>query len=664
MTTAAVDEAPGRADPDPAAARLLDGLRPLLSLGARCSRREPVELLALGDALLSPPDGADGSLRGGRSELNGDGCPLQLCVTSSAEGNRTRVIADPAWWHGDPGPRLEASRRVLGLAMRRCGAAELEPLADRLFEAFDPNDRAVLSSFDRGFVWIGAGVDGPGVAVYLDARPFGRDGAWDKARWWLGDTEAVQRCVQSLRRHATVASLGFEGAAPARAVAKLYFRLDRPVRLGDLGVEPLADPALAVFLAKVIGLRHMDLSGTVFSLGFDLATGTVADAKVDLCGHCLPRPAAEWAELFEDLAETFGLRQVLSAGDLVSGKCDVAFVGFGTDRRERHRLNVYLRPSAEKGEVTPENRRDRLRAACRTAVGNLLDLQHGAGRWEDYRLPVGSSTQWVTGFAGLALARIAAVTDDAAARSGAEAAARRLLEHRDYAAGWGFNGRTGADADSTAVVIRLLRALELPVERRDERWLLERWRPEGGFATYEGPGYWGAVHPCVTAMAVPALAESDLEGLRGGLTAYLRRTVRPDGTWPAYWWRSHYYSTFHHLLLLRRLGMADSSVTPPALDLPSVPETPTHLSAFETAYAAGIAWLTGEEDRADALLTGLLARQRFDGGWSGAPNLRVTEPDCAEPWESPRGRLYADQRGVITTASVLLVLAEILGGGP
>ncbi len=655
MPATTTDGAPGGTDRDPV--DTTRRIRGLLSLGARHCGRAPDEVLALGDLLLAPPDGVDGALRGGRSELNGDGCPVQLCLTSSAEGHRERLIVDPAWWHGDPGARLEASRRAVGLALRRCGAAGLMQLGDRLFEEVDPGDRALLAAFDRGFVWIGAGLDRPGVAVYLDAWPFGRDGAWDRAHRWLGGTGPARRCVEGLRPHATVASLGFEGVDPARAVAKLYFRLDRPLRLGDLGTGLLADPALAVFLAKVIGDRRMNLSGTVFSLGFDLATGEVADAKADLCGHCVPRPAAEWAELLTDLAETFGLRRTTVADDLVAGACDVAFVGFGTDRRGRHRLNVYLRPPEERAEVVTENRDARVRAACRAAVGNLLDLQHGTGGWEDYRLPVGSSTQWVTGFAGFALARVAAVTGDAAARAAAEAAARHLLEHRAYPAGWGFNDRTGPDADSTAVTIRLLRALGLPVERRDERWLLERWRPEGGFATYDGPGHWGSPHPCVTAMAVPALADPDLEGLREGLTAYLKRTVQPDGTWPAYWWRSHYYSTFHHLLLLRGLGLLAGSFVPP-----HGPGAPAHPSAFETAYAAGIAWLAGDEEQTDTLLTRLLAGQRFDGGWSGAPDLRVTEPDCARPWESPRGRTYTDPRGVITTASALLVFAEILGG--
>ena len=638
--------------------RSLGKLESLLSVGARHSGLDLDDVLSLGRTLLGPPYGESRALRGGRSALNNDGCPMQLCFTATAEGHRARLIVDPAWWHGDPGSRLAASRRVLSDAMRLRGAERLEPLTARLFETVDGGNQAL---FGHGFIWIGAGLDRPGVAVYLDAGPFGRQGAWEKADWWLGGAAAdrVHRLTEELRGHATVASIGCEGTGPGHVIGKLYVRLDHSVRLTRLGVDLLTDPAFAVFLARTVGSQGMNLRGMVLSLGFDLATGKVVDAKIDLCGHCLPLDHTGWTDVLTDVSATLGLRQLPLREELPARSCDVAFAGLGVTAGGRRRLNVYLRPRVEDITVTAESRPDRLRTACHAAADYLCGLQHDTGWWADYQLPVGASTQWVTAFAGLALARTAAATGDAVARSAAEAAARWLLRHRGYPAGWGYNDRTGADAGSTAVAIRLFRALGIRVRREDERWLLGHWRPAGGFATYEGPGCWGDAHPCVTAMAAMALSETDLRGLRGEVAAYVRRTLGPDGTWPAYWWRSHCYSTFHHLTLLRRLGTSGERVAPsPRLVVPA------HASAFETAYLAGAAWLRGDTAQADRLLAGLLAGQRFDGSWPGAANLRVTDPDCAKPWETPRGELYVDQRGVMTTSSVLLVLSEMIGGRP
>jgi hypothetical protein len=584
---------------------------------------------------------------------------VQLCLTLSAEGHRARVLADPAWWHGDPAARLAASRTALDQALRLSGADRLAPLADQLFEFVPAAQSSLVESFDRGFIWIGAGLDRPGVAVYLDARPFGREGAWDKAEQWLGGGPAVKRQLAGLRGPATVASIGFEGTDQEHVVGKLYFRLDRAVPLGELGTDLLGDPALAQFMVAVIGRRPMRLSGVVFSLGFDLGTGSVTDAKVDLCGHCLPYDGVAWAGLLQDLSQGFGLVSPAGvAADLLAGSCDVAFLGFGTGAAGQPRLNVYLRPPRDDSPVTARTRADRVRASCQAAVEYLRGLQ-AEGGWDDYRLPVGSSTQWVTGFAGLALAQAAAATGDTGARAAAEAAADWLLAHHDYPAGWGYNGQTGADADATAVAIRLLRLLGRPVPARDERWLLGHWRPEGGFATYDGPGCWGDVHPCVTAMAAMALDDATLHGLGDEMAVYLKRFGRADGTWPAYWWRGHHYSTFHHHQLLRRLGVAGDFPAPsPGLGLAD--DAP----AFDLAYAAGTAWLAGDEKEADRLLTRLINDQRFDGGWRGAPTLRVTEEDCARPWEAPRGTLYPDLRGVMTTASAVLAFAAILGGDP
>ena len=101
---------------------------------------------------------------------------------------------------------------------------------------------------------------------------------------------------------------------------------------------------------------------------------------------------------------------------------------------------------------------DKIDSAIDASTTYLLNQQAADGHWEDYSLPVGPSDAWVTAYVGLALGHVTPHTGAAAAPSAAKRAARWLVTNRPYAAGWGYNGRTRPDADSTAHVIALLQA--------------------------------------------------------------------------------------------------------------------------------------------------------------------------------------------------------------
>src|SRR5437868_2631287 len=91
-----------------------------------------------------------------------------------------------------------------------------------------------------------------------------------------------------------------------------------------------------------------------------------------------------------------------------------------------------------------------IRSAVEAACAYLLTRQHADGRFIDYALPVGPSDEWVSAVAGLALAEAGAHGWHAGAVEGAHRAAAWLARVRHPRAGWGFNRRTEADADSTA----------------------------------------------------------------------------------------------------------------------------------------------------------------------------------------------------------------------
>lgn len=298
--------------------------------------------------------------------------------------------------------------------------------------------------------------------------------------------------------------------------------------------------------------------------------------------------------------------------------------------------------------------RDSIEQAITRATEYLVDLQDVDGHWEEYALPVGASDAWVTAYFGLALHAVAAGKRNSRAGEAAYRAALWLRGHRPYSAGWGYNGCSGPDADSTAHALALLAAAGLPQEERDAAWLLERWQPEGGFATFDGPQGWGAAHPEIAAICYRVLPPHHQAGLRPNLLEYLQRTRRSDGSWPAYWWSTCFYSTFACLSLLRVLAPA----TPPC-HLAGLQELGHICSAFDLALAIGIASFQDPAQRQPALVKGLLSHQNENGSWQGAATLRVTEWTCYPTPEEPKGKLYMDLRGLMSTATALSILTRL-----
>jgi hypothetical protein len=289
----------------------------------------------------------------------------------------------------------------------------------------------------------------------------------------------------------------------------------------------------------------------------------------------------------------------------------------------------------------------------------LAQRQRPDGHWEDFELPVGSSNAWVTAYVGLALARLgrSPAAEIAGARDAASRAAAWLDRHRPYDAGWGFNDRTGADADSTAHALLLLRAVGRRVRADDERWLADAWQPGGGFATYRRADGWGLAHPDVTPVAYRALSREQRQRLRPHVVVCVRSSRDADGSWPAYWWRTRHYSTFLNGRLARDLGATPSS---PGAVVSHEDSRAVH-SVFDLVFVtAATALRAGAASVVNGLLSLLVERQRPDGGWPGARNLRVMRHDAPAPWTHPAGELYADTHGLITTASAVRLIATMV----
>ena len=627
----------------------------LLAAARRLDPAHGDGLAALGRLLLGAPESSSGALA--PSRLNSDGSPLQLCLTAGPDAATLRLIGDPGAGVLDRAQQLEWARAALQRTFDS-RAAELTAVAGDALErivGFEPNGDEPLARFASGIAWLAAAPAGPGAGLYLDVRAHGVTRGWRAARAWLEEAlpspAAAIAALDTIEPVAEPASVALEGRGREDARAKVYFRLREPSPLSALGIDLFSAPVALAFLERALADRTLERDGLVLGAGFRLADGALSDVKLDVCGHCLAYERGEWAALIGALTADLGLAPLPVADALADGDLDVSFVGLRVDAAGSVRLNLYLKAAANGGRLTDE----RLAAALADAVTVLGSAQRADGAFVDYDLPVGSSDQWVTAYTGRALAEADARAGVPAAADAARRAARWLDAHHCEPGGWGFNGSTGADADSTAFALALRRRLGLPQDERDLAVIAEQWR-DGGVATYDGPGGWGVAHVDVTPLAFLALPAAERQRRLPALLDFLRRTRRDDGVWPSYWWRGATYATFQVLALLDELGLDEADLPWPV----RVPRLAAS-NAFELACAAGVELLrAGPGDRLDTALSELLALQRPDGRWSGSENLRVTDDSVTEASEDAPGACYADSAGLVTTATAVEVIARAL----
>jgi hypothetical protein len=604
--------------------------------------------------------GADGSVRGffpGASCLNNDGSPLQLCLTSGHKGIALRAIGDPGAFYSSTEERYSSSIQTLLSVIESNDALELTPLAKETIALLIPQACEERNAYKQGFVWIAASPDQPGIAFYLEMAWLGLENAWRAVERWLAHVlpspDAARRRVKTLSRHCVVASAGLEGSTVANTRAKIYFRLLKAIGLGALEVDMFSSKEMKDFLSIAMGSYEVDREGLVMSVGFSLLTGELADAKIDLCGHCLTHTPGEWSSVVRHITRRFSLAPLDTDPVLESGEYQVAFIGLGLTTDYQPRLNLYAKHNAPTG--APEL--DELRSALADAVGYLQSIQNQDGSWSDFHLPVGASDQWVTACAALALAQCGETScssDVAAAVKGAT----WLSENRTYKAGWGYNGATGPDSDSTAIAIALFDELGMSVPEQDRAFLRNHWRDGDGIATFDGPEAWGAGHWDVTPWGYHGMLPEDRELYRQRFLLALWNNRMGNGFWRAYWWRNPYYSTFVTLEVLERLGIPEPEA---ALDesAPSI-----HVdNPFDLGCYIGIESLRDPSDhRIGGHLRALLNWQEGDGRWPCAANLRVTDHQCYAPWDSPEGAYYEDRQSVLTTATIARILSRILAG--
>lgn len=284
----------------------------------------------------------------GRSRLNADGSPLQVCATLTQRGTRVRFLADPATDCIAP-----EQRRLIAIAAARAVAAHHSSDLGAVLEATAttslPGAPDEWRSLNNGAVWVAAGLQDRSIALYANlewAAPLHRVTI---AQSWLDQllgsgSETARSWLSRITARGYLSCVAVEGCDIADARAKLYWRMRAPTTLDEWGVPSTMSPRLGELIQHFVGSRRVRSSGLLYGAGFSLQDGSLTDVKIDVCAHCVHRPPQEWIEAIEHVLASDAVRYL--SPSLMQGQAELALVGIGVDVSGTYRINSYLKATS------------------------------------------------------------------------------------------------------------------------------------------------------------------------------------------------------------------------------------------------------------------------------------------------------------------------------
>ncbi len=300
--------------------------------------------------LLALPQNSNGGTRSFSSGISNDGHPLQISASISQGRQAIRLLGDPAAFVTEPLPRFQKSLATVAALLEFRDREALLPIWRLAIEFILPTRRNQLASMGSGMIWVGGGILDNSLALYVNPRWDNESAQWDRAQRLveviLPDSQQALGLIRRLRDFAALAAVAMEGTELADVRLKLYWRLNRPVTLSEMGSEMLDDPAMHDFLMCILEKRLISRMGLVISTAFSLSDGCLHDSKIDLCAHCVPQGPETWATLISKCAHKNELYQADLEGVLLEKRAEVAMIGMAIDSQQRKRLNVYLKPCA------------------------------------------------------------------------------------------------------------------------------------------------------------------------------------------------------------------------------------------------------------------------------------------------------------------------------
>lgn len=328
---------------DPLAARLARA-RGVLEALARAAPELAGAGAHLTDVLLAVRDAA--SSAPAASALTPDGAPLALCWSSTAAGRAVRLLSDPAIDRAVASDRYAAALEALAAARRLRADDSLEPLLAGLLEQLGPTAERPLARFGLGVLHVDAALDHRACGAHV-ACVDAHEPAWHAVLAWLHellpDPAPARVTIAGLGEHVVPlsASVRGAGARDARCRLRVLPHATGWLRAGRvLGL--LADPALRRALAGVLRGRPVRPSALRLEIGFDVATGALVEASVEIGARSAGYRRQHWPELVARAADAAGVPAPPTAALLAAG-ADLMMLALGCDAAGRRRLDLHLR---------------------------------------------------------------------------------------------------------------------------------------------------------------------------------------------------------------------------------------------------------------------------------------------------------------------------------
>ena len=306
------------------------------------------EIRDLADALVDKPKNPAGKACG-KSGLNADQSPLQLCISSSKNKIQCRLIADPASDESAPEWRYARSRLALTQILTRTGSHDNAATISTLLKNFGPGPAVPADLFGCGVFWLGASVEHPGLAIYTDTSVHETDVAWDHALRCIDelspDTAAPFNTIEHIRAHCWLSSIGIEGSTPDNSRIKLYARMHTLLPGGILGelFPALHHLTRSGCFSAIMGQKGLSYDDVLLNFGFHLASGKVEDIKVDISASALQMDGPELAVTVDRCCDELGLRAVPVSALFERYNLAPSFIGAAITADGQTRLNVYLK---------------------------------------------------------------------------------------------------------------------------------------------------------------------------------------------------------------------------------------------------------------------------------------------------------------------------------
>lgn len=290
-------------------------------------------------------------------------------------------------------------------------------------------------------------------------------------------------------------------------------------------------------------------------------------------------------------------------------------------------------------------------AAC--VADALTRGQHDDGFWREFALQPGPAETWSTAWIGWCLAHVATAP---VVRWALHNATRALADNA-RPEGWGYNRRTGCDADSTAWATLMLAVTAPALACGGARVLLRYVDPAGHAHTFADPrfGDWSDGHGEVTALAALACAAA---GCAPERVAPLRAALLAGAGEP-FWWDTPTYGRAWRLVALAGTGGIPAPVAAQGAawlrDLAGGGTTPFEHALQLLALAALLPQTPGLGEIAAWHAHRLIA-SASPLGWPGSCVLLVPPQGIGGNNDLPRGP-HRDS-GAMTSALALAALAR------